>query len=100
MDFQATIIVAAAVTKPDALTAISRVLGSPVQGAAAHPFVALPHGGRVLVEVPKFGEAPPLAIDVFDPRGQEQARAAADALLLALEGATGWPIHHLLGSVQ
>ncbi|MFO7689319.1 MAG: hypothetical protein R6W83_01980 [Cryobacterium sp.] len=100
MEHQSTIIVAAAVTKPDALSAISRVLGSPVRGAAAHPYVSLPGGGRVTVEVPKFGEAPPLAIDVFDPRSAADARAAAEALLQGLGDATGWPIHHLLDSVQ
>lgn len=55
MRYQATIIVVAAVTKPEALSAISQVVGRPVQGSAAHPFVALPDGGRVTVEVPKCG---------------------------------------------
>ena len=36
MRYQATIIVVAAVTKPEALSAISQVVGRPVQGSAAH----------------------------------------------------------------
>lgn len=100
MRYQATIIVVAAVTKPEALSAISQVVGRPVQGSAAHPFVALPDGGRVTVEVPKFGEAPPLAIDVTDPRSDSDARAAAETLLASLGDATGWAIHHLQASAE
>ncbi|MFC5930541.1 hypothetical protein D6T64_19230 [Cryobacterium melibiosiphilum] len=94
----ATIIVDAAITKLDALDAIAAALDSPVHGAGTrNPFVALPHGGRVVVDIPKFGEAPPLAIDVSDPRGSAEARRAAQALLDTLVTTTGWPIHHLHG---
>jgi hypothetical protein len=94
----ATIIVDAAITKLDALDAIAAAVGSPVQGAGTrNPFVALPQGGRIVVDIPKFGEAPPLAIDVTDPRGEAAARLAAETLLDGLTRATGWPIHHLHG---
>ena len=92
MDYSATIVVQAHVTKPDALRVIAQAAGSTVQGAAtAHPFVPLVGGGRVEVEIPKFGEAPPLAIDVFSPQSEEQARVSALALQAALVTVTDWP---------
>ena len=98
MQTWATIIVDAAVTKPEALDAIAAALGSTVQSpGTARPYVALPHGGRVVVDIPKFGEAPPLAIDVSDPRGATESRRAAEALLDRLTASTGWQIHHLHG---
>lgn len=96
MDHVATIVADTHATKPEALAVIAATLDAPVQGAhTAHAFVALPHGGRVEVEIPKFGEAPPLAIDIHDPRGAVEARAAAQSLLDLLADATAWPLHHL-----
>ncbi|TFD53981.1 hypothetical protein E3T55_04640 [Cryobacterium frigoriphilum] len=98
MQTVATIIVNATITKPEALDAIAAALGCAVQDAGtARPFVPLPHGGRVVVDIPKFGEAPPLAIDVSDPRGATESRLAAQALLDRLTASTGWHIHHLHG---
>jgi len=58
MDYLATIVVQAHVTKPDALRLIAQAAGSTVKDAGtAHPFVPLVGGGRVEVEIPKFGEA-------------------------------------------
>jgi hypothetical protein len=92
MDFSATIVAQTHVTKPDALRLIAQAAGSTVQDAGtAHPFVPLVGGGRVEVEIPKFGEAPPLAIDVFSPHSDEQARASALALQAALVTVTDWP---------
>lgn len=95
-DLTATIIVDAAITKLDALDAIAGALGSPVRGSGTRrPFVTLPSGGRAEVDIPKFGEAPPLAIDVTDPRGAAESRVAAQGLLDLLVSTKGWPIHHL-----
>ena len=80
------------VTKPDALRLIAEAAGSTVQAAGtAHPFVPLVDGGRVEVEIPKFGEAPPLAIDVYNPHGADQARDSALSLQSALARVTDWP---------
>lgn len=96
MDHVATIVADIHATKPEALGIIAAALDASVQGAhTASAFVALPHGGRVEVDIPKFGEAPPLAIDVHDPRGQAEARSSAQSLLELLTGATAWPLHHL-----
>jgi len=96
MDHVATIVADIHATKPEALGIIAAALDATVQGAhTASAFVALPGGGRVEVEIPKFGEAPPLAIDVHDPRGEAEARSAAQSLLELLSGATAWPLHLL-----
>jgi len=96
MDHVATIVADIHATKPEALGIIAAALDATVQGAhTASAFVALPGGGRVEVEIPKFGEAPPLAIDVHDPRGEAEARSAAQSLLELLSSATAWPLHHL-----
>ncbi|TFC94648.1 MULTISPECIES: hypothetical protein [Cryobacterium] len=93
MDYSATIVVQAHVTKPDALRMIAQAAGSTVHDAAtARPFVPLVGGGRVEVEIPKFGEAPPLAIDVFSPHSDEQARVSALTLQAALVTVTDWPM--------
>ncbi|MCU1444389.1 hypothetical protein [Cryobacterium sp.] len=79
------------------MAVIAATLGTTVQDArTAHPSVRLPQGGRVEVEIPEFGEAPPLAIDVYDPRGAAEARASAQSLLELLADATPWSLHHLL----
>jgi hypothetical protein len=94
----ATIIVDAAITKLEALDAIAAAVGSPVRGAgSATPHVALPDGGRIVVDIPKFGEAPPLAIDITIPGGVLEARLAAQTLRESLASTTGWSVHHLHG---
>jgi hypothetical protein len=96
MDHVATLVADASATRPEALGIIAAVLDVSVQGAhTAHAWVPLPHGGRVEVDIPKFGEAPPLAIDVYDPRGPVEARTAAQWLLDLLADSTSWRLHHL-----
>jgi hypothetical protein len=96
MDHVATLVADIPATRPEALGIIAAVLDVAVQGAhTAHAWVPLPQGGRAEVDIPKFGEAPPLAIDVYDARGPAEARAAAQALLDQLFAATGWDLHHL-----
>jgi hypothetical protein len=97
MDHVATLVADIHATRPEALGIIAAVLDAEVRGAhTANAWVPLPDGGRVEVDTPKFGEAPPLAIDVYDPRGDAEARAAAQALLELLTSTTSWPVHHLL----
>jgi hypothetical protein len=96
MDHVATIVADCHATRPEALGIIAAVLDAAVQGAhTSHAWVPLPHGGRIEVDIPKFGEAPPLAIDVYDPRGAAEAHASAQALLDLLTANTSWDLHHL-----
>ena len=92
MSSTVSLIVDAAVTRIDALDLIARAARSAVTDrgtSLAH--VPLTGGAIASVDIPKFGEAPPLAIDVT--AGDDAlAREAADALLLDLTTATDWPI--------
>lgn len=92
----ATIVVAAAITKPEALAVVALVVDAPVeQPHTARPWVALPGGAWAQIEIPKFGEPPPLAIDVLSPLGGEHAMLHALTLMARLEKHTGWPLRLL-----
>ncbi len=87
-----SLIVDAAITRLDALDAIALAARSRVsEPGTSTAFVMLAGGATASVDIPKFGEAPPLAIDVSGADAAA-ARAAADALLLDLGAATDWPI--------
>lgn len=90
-----SLIVDAAITKLDALDALARASRSEVLEPgtpAAH--VVLQGGAVASVDIPKFGEAPPLAIDVTADDVHE-ARGAADRLLADLGTVTDWPVTRL-----
>ncbi|MDJ0376472.1 hypothetical protein [Cryobacterium sp. PH31-L1] len=96
MTFTATIVAQVQRTKPDALWAIATALSTRVEEeTGANAFIALPDGGRIDVEIPKFGESLPLTIDVVDARSQAEARASAQNILDLLEQSTGWQVDHL-----
>ena len=42
--------------------------------------------------MPGFGEAPPLAIDVYSTIGPDHARDRARIVASALAASTGWPV--------
>ncbi len=93
-DAVATIVVQVAVTKVDALAVIARAAGSPVRSpASAHPTVPLDAGAWAEVDIPKFGEPPPLAVDVHSLLGLDHARLVALTLAAALEREAGWSVH-------
>ena len=88
-----SLIVDAAITRIDALDLIARSARSVVTDpGTSFARVPLAGGASASIDIPKFGEAPPLAIDVTaaDDAG---ALAAADALLRDLTTASDWPIH-------
>jgi hypothetical protein len=93
MSTSVSLIVDAAITRVDALDAIARAARSVVTDRGASTArILLADGAIVTVDIPKFGEAPPLAIDVTSA-DRESARIAADELLFDLSTATDWPIH-------
>lgn len=94
MDAVATLVVQVAITKIDALAVISLAADSPVSSpGSARPRIALEGGAWAEVDIPKFGEPPPLAIDIHSPVGTEHARLAALTLAAALEREAGWSVH-------
>lgn len=95
---RATLVVAEAITKLEALDAIARAVDRPIQQPrTARPFVALDGDARAEIEIPKFGEAPPLAIDVFSARSREHAESSALSLMALLAGSTSWRITPMFG---
>lgn len=93
MSFVATIVVHEAITKRAALELVAAVTGTLVQGQnSANAFVMLPEGSRVDIDVPKFGEAPPMAIDVSSDLSVACARADAADLQALLEETAQWAI--------
>ena len=90
-EFCATIVLRSATTKPDALAVVALVVDGAVQGAGTlHPRVALADGAWVEVELPKTGEPPPLAIDVYSSISADHARLVALELLARLHASTAW----------
>jgi hypothetical protein len=97
-EYCATIVVMSAVTKLDALAIVALAVDRPVERQRTmRPFVPLdePRDGRaawVEIEIPKFGEPPPLAIDVYSTVSDDHARLQALTLMAQLEQYTGWSI--------
>ncbi|MET0812518.1 MAG: hypothetical protein ABWY03_05645 [Microbacterium sp.] len=89
----ATLVAADAVDKPTALAIIARAVGSAVDTARpARPRIPLADGVWIEIDIPKFGEPPPLAIDVHATAGFEAAKQSALAVLPLLRAATEWTI--------
>ncbi|WP_207455685.1 hypothetical protein [Desertivibrio insolitus] len=87
----ATLVVDVALSRIDALAVIALAMDVPVTGAGtmdAH--VRLPGGERAYVEIPRFGDPPPLAIDVVSDESEEAARTAALELRMLLSNTVGW----------
>lgn len=89
----ATLVVPVALSRIDALAVIALAVDGHVEGVGtADSFVPLADGARAYVEIPRFGDPPPFAIDVESDAGPEAARAAALALEVALRAATPWAV--------
>lgn len=94
----ATLVVDEAITKLDALDVISATLGVPIQGqGSSTPTIAVADRAWAQIEIPKFGEAPPLAIDVYSTESGAGARAAALGLMARLRASTDWAIRPMFG---
>lgn len=97
-EYCATIVVMSAVTKLDALAIVALAVDRPVERQRTmRPFVLLDgegfaRGAWVEIEIPKFGEPPPLAIDVYSSISDDHARLQALTLMARLEQCTGWGI--------
>lgn len=90
----ATLVADVAVNKLDALAVIAAATDGRVVGARTpEAAVALPSGARVEIDIPKFGEPPPLTLDVVSTRDAFDALEQALHLRDLLVSTTGWPIH-------
>lgn len=89
----ATLVAGVAVDKLTALDVVARAVGSAVAGAGTPSArVPLADGVWVEIDIPKFGEPPPLALDVHSMDGVEDARSHARALLELLRTTTEWTV--------
>jgi hypothetical protein len=96
----ATIVVMSAVNKLDALAIVALAADSLVEGQLTQrPWIPLPddgtaeHGSSIAwveIEIPKFGEPPPLAIDVYSSLSDQHAKLTALTLIATLESNTAW----------
>jgi len=97
-EYCATIVVMSAVTTVDALAIVALAVDRRVeQQKTMRPFVLLDgaqrgDGAWAEIEIPKFGEPPPLAIDVYSTVSDAHARLQALTLMARLESHTGWSI--------
>lgn len=89
----ATLVAQDAVDKLTALRAIARAAGSTIKdGGTSSPTVPLADGVWAQIDIPKFGEPPPLVIDVHAVAGRDEALRHALELLDTLRAATDWDL--------
>ncbi|MFD1712948.1 hypothetical protein ACFSBZ_00540 [Amnibacterium flavum] len=89
----ATLVVNATLSRIDALASVALAIDSRVvTPGTADAHVLLPRGERAYIEIPRFGEPPPLAIDIISDVSVEEARVAALELMIALTNSTPWEI--------
>ncbi|MEI5583913.1 MULTISPECIES: hypothetical protein [unclassified Agromyces] len=92
-EYCATIVLRSPATRIDALAVIALVAESRVVGAGTvRARVPLAPGAWAEVELPRVGEPPPLAIDVYSTVGDDHARLTALGLLARLEASTAWSL--------
>ena len=89
--FLATIVCDVAITKRDALELVAGLCGVSIQDPdSTSPFVVTDPESRAQIEIPKFGEPPPLAIDIWSSKSVEHARHIANELCTRISGQVGW----------
>ena len=87
-----TLVVDMPITKLDALDVVAFVADSEVEHArTVQPRVWLGSDAWVEVEIPRFGDPPPIAIDVLSQVSREHAAEHARRLAVALER-VGWSV--------
>lgn len=92
--FLAAIVCDVAVTKREALELVAGLCGVSIQDPeSTTPFVVTDPVSRAQIEIPKFGEPPPLAIDIWSTESVEHARTIANDLCAQISGQTGWKCH-------
>ena len=79
-------------SKAEALEALSKLLGRPVDASdPANAVIGLLEGVVLSIEVPKFGEDLPLTLDVTGP-DQHIVSAQADSFMDVVRERLGWSV--------
>ena len=90
--FVVTLVVDLPITKLDALEVIAFVADADVEyRGTAYPRVGLAPNVWAEVQIPRFADPPPLAVDVCSDASVAAAQAAADRLAAGLER-VGWTV--------
>ena len=90
--FAVTLVVDMPITKLDALDVIAFVSDGAVENAGtAYPRVPVGRNAWAEVQIPRFADPPPFAVDVCSDASIEVARVAAVRLAEALER-VGWTV--------
>ena len=90
--FVVTLVVDMPITKLDALEVIAFVSDGAVENArTAYPRVPVGPNVWAEVQIPRFADPPPIAVDVCSDASTEAAHVAAVRLAHALEG-VGWTV--------
>lgn len=90
--FVVTLVVDMPITKLDALEVIAFVSDGSVENAkTAFPRVSLGRNAWAEVQIPRFADPPPVAVDVCSDASVDVARVAAVRLAHALEN-VGWTV--------
>lgn len=89
----ATLVAADAIDKLAALAVISLAVDRAIQDAGtSRPRIVIADGVWIQIDIPKFGEPPPVAIDVHAEAGLAVAQRHARELLEVLREATVWTL--------
>jgi hypothetical protein len=89
----ATLVVPVALSRIDALAVVALTLDRAVTGAGTgRPRVELSGDAWVEVEIPRFGDPPPVAVDVHSRLGVDHARLEALTLAERLRDVAGWTV--------
>jgi hypothetical protein len=93
----ATIVAMNAINKLDALAILALAVDSRVEDQLQQrPWIPLgpnrPVDTWAEIEIPKFGEPPPLAIDVYSTLSDQHAKLSALTVMAALDTNTGWNV--------
>lgn len=91
--FIATIVADTATNKLDALAILSAASDGTIVGRdTPDVHLVLQSGSWAVIDIPKFGEPPPLTIDISSRGNEHHASAEAAAVSASLSRATGWSV--------
>lgn len=83
-----------ALTKRDAFEQLRGLLGLDIRNPdSAQPVMVIDATTWLTIDIPKFGEAPPLTLDVWSSVSVDEARKHANALASKIAENLGWTVN-------
>lgn len=91
--FLAALVCHEALTKRDAFAALHDSLGFRIRNEGSpDPVMVMSASSWLTIDIPKFGEAPPLTLDVWSSKSVDAAREAALDLASQITENIGWNV--------